>query len=308
MIEELSLGDGNVLHPITKIKDFFILSRYKGSKIDVNKWVLKVGGSVHKPMERSYEELTESYPRVSEVITMECVINPVGGRLVGTAVWSGVPLRDVLNEVEVKEGTVELFCKSEDGVNRGLPLDFFQNPLTLLAYEMNGQTLPVEYGFPLRLVVPGLYGFVWRKWLKELILTEVKYADPQWLKSMELVKSKKVVLTTKILKPHNDEVINSKPYFVAGVSWGGEKPIHRVDVSFDKGLTWNPAKIIWRHTHHYAWVIWRLLWVPPAEGLYVVTARAIDERGSVQIDGKDAYPSGLGRLHRVKVSVQKIRV
>jgi DMSO/TMAO reductase YedYZ molybdopterin-dependent catalytic subunit len=97
MIEEISLGDGNVLHPITKIEDFFILSRYKGSKIDVNKWVLKVGGSVHKPVERSYEELTESYPRVSEVITMECAINPVGGWLVGTEIWSGVPLREVLN-------------------------------------------------------------------------------------------------------------------------------------------------------------------------------------------------------------------
>jgi DMSO/TMAO reductase YedYZ molybdopterin-dependent catalytic subunit len=303
MIEEISLGDGKVLHPITNIEDFFILSHYKGSTIDVNKWVLKVGGSVHKPVECSYEELMGSYPRVSEVITMECVINPVGGRLVGTAVWSGVPLRDVLAEVEVKDEAVDLFCKSEDGVNRGFPLGFFQNPLTLLAYEMNGQRLPVEYGFPLRLVVPGYYGFVWRKWLKELILKEEKYADPQWVASMKLIKSEKVVLTTKILTPHDHEVLTRTPYVIAGVSWGGEKPIRRVEVSFDKGLTWEPAEIIWRPPHPYAWVVWRLLWVPPAEGPCVVTVRAINEGGSVQIDGNDAYPSGLGRLHRVNVVV-----
>jgi len=278
MSEEISLGDGKVLQPITKIEDFFILSHYKGSTIDVNEWVLKVGGSVHKPVECSYEELIGSYHRVSEVITMECVINPVGGRLVGTAVWSGVPLRDVLDEAEVKDGAVDLFCKSADGVNRGLPLGFFQNPLTLLAYEMNGQRLPVECGYPLRLVVPGYYGFVWRKWLKELILKEEKYADPQWVASMKVIKSEKVMLTSKILMPKDNEVLTRKPYVVAGVSWGGEKSIRRVEVSFDKGLTWEPAEIVWRPSHPYAWVVWRLLWVPPAEGPYVVTVRAIDAK------------------------------
>ncbi|MCW4037881.1 MAG: molybdopterin-dependent oxidoreductase [Candidatus Bathyarchaeota archaeon] len=305
MSESIPMGDGDIFNPINNIDDFFIISRYKGPKIDVKNWFLNVGGFVHRPMKISYEELTGSYSRVSEVITMECVINKVGGSLVGTAVWSGVALRDVLNEADIKEGSIELFCKSLDGLNRGLSLEFFQNPLTLLAYEMNGQILPIDHGFPLRLVVPGFYGFIWRKWLTELILTKEKYADPQWLDSMKLIKSKRVVLTSKILKPDNNEIINSNNYWIVGVSWGGETSISRVEVSLDNGITWNPTEIIWRHTDPYAWVVWRFLWFPPKDGSYVVTARAFDEMGRVQRDGKEDYPSGLGRLHSVKVLIPK---
>jgi DMSO/TMAO reductase YedYZ molybdopterin-dependent catalytic subunit len=235
---------------------------------------------------------------------MECAINKAGGRLVGTAVWSGASLRDVLNDAGIREGAVELLCKSEDGVNRGLSLQFFQNPLTLLAYEMNGETLPINYGFPLRLVVPGYYGFIWRKWLKEIIVTQEKYADPQWLESMNQVKSKKVVLSTKILKPQNNEITAKDSYSIVGVSWGGEKAISQVEVSVDQGVTWTPAKILWRQPHPYAWVVWRLLWSPPNEGTYTVTARAIDQEGRVQKDGRDDYPSGLDRLHHVKLLVR----
>lgn len=305
MSESIPVGDGDVFHPISSIDDFFIVSRYKGPKIDVKKWFLNVGGFVHKPLKISYEELTGSYSRVSEVITMECVVNRVGGSLVGTAVWSGVALRDVLNEADIREGSVEVFCNSLDGLNRGFSLEFFQNPLTLLAYEMNGQLLPIDHGFPIRLVVPGFYGFIWRKWLTELVLTTEKYADPQWLESMKLVKSNKVVLTSKILKPEHNEVIDSNSYWIAGVSWGGETSIGRVEVSVDNCITWNPAEIVWRHTDPDAWVVWRFLWVPPDDGSYVVTARAFDGMGSVQRDGEEEYPSGLGRLHSVQVLIPK---
>ncbi len=305
LVESISLGDGDILNPITKIEDFFVISRYKGPKIDVNKWFLKVGGLVHNPLKLSYEELTESYPSVSETITMECVTNKVGGSLVGTAIWSGVPLLTVLNEADVNEEAIEIFCKSVDGVNRGFSLKFFKSPLTLLAYEMNGQTLPIDYGFPLRLVVPGFYGFVWRKWLFELILTKEKYADPKWLEAMKRVKSNEVVLTTKIMKPHNNQSINNDPCSIVGVSWGGENKISRVEVSFDNGLTWSPAEIIWRHKHSYAWIVWRYLWAHPEEGSHEVIARAIDEAGKAQINGKEDYPSGLGKLQKVEVIVPK---
>jgi DMSO/TMAO reductase YedYZ molybdopterin-dependent catalytic subunit len=303
MNEPIDLGDGARLHPLTRTDEFFALARYKGPPIDVDSWVLKIGGAVRKPVERSYEALTGSYRRVSAVVTMECVINPVGGRYVGTAVWSGVPLHEVLREVEVQEGAVELFCTSADGLNRGFPLTYFRSPRTLLAYEMNGQPLPLDYGFPLRLVVPGYYGFVWRKWVQELTLTEERYADPEWLKSMEAVKSEQVVLASKILRPQPQEVITRTPYAIAGVAWGGATAIQRVEVSVDGGRTWKPAEIVWRPPHPDAWVVWRMLWVPAAEGSCVMTARAIDDGGRVQLDGEDAYPSGLGRWHRVHVLV-----
>jgi DMSO/TMAO reductase YedYZ molybdopterin-dependent catalytic subunit len=304
MSEPIDLGDGARLDPLTRTDAFFALTPYKGPPIDIDHWVLKIGGAVQKPVERTYEALTGSYRRVSAVVTMECVINPVGGRYVGTAVWSGVPLRDVFQEVEVDEGAVDLFCTSADGLNRGFPLTYFRTPGTLLAYEMNGQPLPLAYGFPLRLVVPGYYGFVWRKWLQALTLSEERYADPEWLASMEAVKSERVVLTSKILKPQPQEVMTRTPYAIAGVAWGGATPIQRVDVSVDGGRTWQPADIVWRPPHPGAWVVWRRLWVPPAAGSYVVTARAIDAEDRAQLDGEDAYPSGFGRRHRVNVRVR----
>ena len=290
-----------MINPITPTADFFIITRYQGPPIDVDKWRLSLDGSISNPLSLSYETLTTSYSRVSEVMTMECVINPVGGGLVGTAVWSGVPLRELLEEVDVHDQAIELFCTSGDGLNRGFPLTYFSHPFTLLAYEMNGQRLLPDYGFPLRLVVPGYYGFVWRKWLQTLTLTVEPYKDPQWLESMKTVKSKQVMLTTKILAPWDRERIQTCPYTIHGVSWGRGIPIQSVEVSVDEGNSWTPAEVLWRASHPDAWVIWKLVWEPRKNRTYTVTARAIDATGTMQLNGVDTYPSGFGSWHQVRV-------
>lgn len=301
LFEPILLDTEQTIHPITPTANFFTITRYKGHPIDVDKWHLSVDGSVSNPLRLSYETLTTSYPRVSEVITMECVINPVGGRLVGTAVWSGVPLRELLDEVDVHDKAIELFCTSGDGLNRGLPLKYFDHPLTLLAYEMNGQRLLPNYGFPLRLVVPGYYGFVWRKWLLKLTLTDEPYKDPKWLASMKALKSKKVLLSTKILAPQDQEKIQTPTHTIIGVSWGSGTPIHRVEVSLDEGQSWTDTEILWRTSHPYAWVIWKLIWEPRKHSTYTVTARAIDTTGRMQLNGVDSYPSGFGSWHQVQI-------
>ncbi|MCW4040470.1 MAG: molybdopterin-dependent oxidoreductase [Candidatus Bathyarchaeota archaeon] len=295
------LNNKQMINPITPTADFFIITRYQGPPIDVDKWRLSLDGSISNPLSLSYETLTTSYSRVSEVMTMECVINPVGGRLVGTAVWSGAPLQELMNEVDVHDTTIELFCTSSDGLNRGLPLTYFNHPLTLLAYEMNGQRLQQNYGFPVRLVVPGYYGFVWRKWLLKLTFTVDPYTDSQWLKSMKAIKSKKVQLSTKILVPQDQEKIQTAPHTIIGASWGSGTPIHRVEVSLDEGRSWTNAEILWSTSHPYAWVIWKLIWEPQKNCTYTVTARAIDTSGRTQLNGVAPYPSGFGSWHRIQI-------
>ena len=299
--EPIFLDTGQTIDPITPMANFFKVTRYRGPPIDVDKWRLSVDGSVSNPLTVSYETLLTSYSRISEVLTMECVINPVGGSLVGTAVWSGVSLQELLGDVDVHDNAIELFCTSCDGLNRGFPLPYVKHPLTLLAYEMNGQKLQPNYGFPLRLVVPGYYGFLWRKWLLKLTLTDEPYNDPQWLESMKTVKSKKVLLSTKILVPQDHEHIQTTPQTILGVSWGSETPINHVEVSLDEGRSWTHAQIVWRTSHPYAWVIWKLTWVPQKNRVYTLTARAIDAAGRIQHNGVDTYPSGLGSWHHIQV-------
>jgi DMSO/TMAO reductase YedYZ molybdopterin-dependent catalytic subunit len=302
MHEPILMENGQTINPITSISNFFIITHYQGPPIDADTWKLSVDGSVSNPLTLSYEILTTSYSRVSEVMTMECVINPVGGELVGTAVWSGVPLRELLDEVDVHDNAIELLCTSGDGLNRGFPLTYFNHPLTLLAYEMNGQRLPTNYGFPLRLVVPGYYGFVWRKWLQKLTLTVEPYNDPGWLKSMKAVKSKQVMLTTKILAPRDQEKIQSHQYIINGISWGSGTPIDSVEVSLNEGKSWTPAEVIWKASQPETWIIWKLIWEPQKNRTYTVTARAIDATGTMQLNGVDTFPSGLGSWHQVRVS------
>lgn len=280
MIQSIRLEDGSQIHPITRTSDFFIISTYHGQPIDLTKWRLTINGAVNKPLTLSYETLTTCYSRQVEIITMECVINPTGGSLVGTAIWTGVPLQELFKEAEVHQTAIELFCTSMDGLNRGFPLTYFTSPRTLLAYEMNDTTLPTNYGYPLRLIVPEYFGFVWRKWLTQLTLTPQPYSDPKWLASMNTIKSKKLLPTTKILRPHPNEVITSSPYIIAGMAWGSETPIRHIEVSDDHGVSWTQGDIIWQAPHSDAWSLWTYAWTPPQRKNVTLTASAISDKDS----------------------------
>jgi len=262
-----------------------------------------VEGLVKRPREFSHADLTESFTTIHEFATLECVINEAGGSMVGTALWSGVALREVLDDVGVASGSVEVLFKAADGLSSSLPLDEGFRPRTLLAYEMNGRPLPIDNGFPMRLVVPGFYGFKWRKWLTGIEAIKERYTSPQYLEN--LPKAERLVLTTKLLRPRRDNVVPRGPLSVVGASWGSETGIKRVDVSVNGGATWDQAEIVWRPPNPHAWTLWELLWEPSGSGVHTIMARATDKEGRTQpMTGSEPYPSGLADTERVKVLVR----
>jgi DMSO/TMAO reductase YedYZ molybdopterin-dependent catalytic subunit len=302
MMKPLTLRDGGQLDPVNT-SDFFVLSPYKGPEINVREWSLSVGGLVKRPREFSHADLTGSFTKIHEFATLECVINEAGGSMVGNALWSGVALREVLDDVGVAPGSVEILFKAADGLSSSLPLDEGLMPRTLLSYEMNGRPLPIDNGFPMRLVVPGFYGFRWRKWLTRIEAIGERFTSPQYLENPP--KAERLVLTTKLLRPRRDTVVPRGPLSVVGASWGSEAGIERVDVSVDRGVTWDRAEIVWRPPSPHAWTIWELLWEPSGSGVHTITARATDMEGRTQpVTGSEPYPSGLADLDRVKVVVR----
>jgi len=298
MMGPLELRDGGSVDPVSP-GGVFVLSPYGGEEVDLREWALDVGGLVGRPRGFSYGELVGSFDEVHEFATLECVINPAGGGLVGTALWSGVSLGEVLGEVGVEPGAVDVLFRSADGLVNSLPVGECMGPGVILAYEMNGRPLPVDNGFPVRVVAPGFYGFLWRKWLTgveamgERFVPTYEHGNPP--------NAERLVLTTKLLRPGS--TVREGPCSVVGASWGGEGGVGRVEVSVDGGVSWEGADLIWRPPTPHAWTIWEWLW-EPSVGEYVVTVRATDGEGNVQsVVGSEEDPSGLAGLDRARVTV-----
>ena len=147
---------------VTENDEFFTLSIGPIPEIDINTWELKIDGLVENPIDLSYENLT-SMPETEAVATIKCVEGPAG-----TAEWKGVKLSYILDLVEVQSGAKEVIFFAEDGYSSSLTLEDATSDDVILAYEMNGETLPKEHGFPVRLVVPGKYGYKWVKWINHI--------------------------------------------------------------------------------------------------------------------------------------------
>ncbi|MEM2875774.1 MAG: molybdopterin-dependent oxidoreductase, partial [Candidatus Bathyarchaeia archaeon] len=152
---------------VTPIEEFFVLQKGEIPKVDVKRWVLSVDGSVESPLVLTYEDLIRM-PQFSEVVTLECFDNVPGGRLIGTALWTGVRVKDVLKWAGVKEDAVKVLFHAADGYSTSHTILYAARDDVILALKMNDVALPQEHGFPLRLVAPGKYGYKWAKWITRI--------------------------------------------------------------------------------------------------------------------------------------------
>lgn len=275
--------------------------------LDAREWKLSVRGNVERPFSLTYDELL-SLPMVERDVTLECVSNEVGGNLISNARWTGVPLKFLLERAVLRDGSRDLALRAADGYTDSIPVAWAQRDETMLAVKMNGETLPRDHGFPVRLLVPGLFGMENVKWLTEI---EVVTSDFRGYWQQRGWADTAVVKTmSKFTVPRDGEILQAgQTYEVGGVAFSGDRGISAVEVLIERadhnapGGTWVKAEIL-PEASPTTWAIWRYLWTPEKSGEYTLTVRAADGRGTLQTaERADPFPDGASGYHRIKVNV-----
>jgi DMSO/TMAO reductase YedYZ molybdopterin-dependent catalytic subunit len=247
--------------------------------VDVADWSLRIHGMVERETTLTWDELL-ALPIFEQYVTIACVSNEVGGRLVGNAKWSGVRLRDVLELAGVQDGATQLVGRSVDGWTAGMPTAWVMDPSRepMIAVRMNDEPLPPAHGFPARLIVPGLYGYVSAtKWLAELELTTLEGLDGYWVPK-GWAKEAPILTQSRIDTPKGTVASGRVP--IAGVAWAPDRGISRVEVSIDD--TWHDATLS-QPISDATWVQWVLPWDATA-GRHTIRVRATDGNGDVQTE------------------------
>jgi DMSO/TMAO reductase YedYZ molybdopterin-dependent catalytic subunit len=271
-------------------------------QVDIEGWRLKITGMVTREASWSYAQLVERATTLAPV-TLSCVSNPVGGPLVGTALWQGIPLRDLLDEAGVEPAASQVVGRSVDGFTAGFPTSALDGDRTaLLALGMNGEPLPVRHGFPARLVVAGLYGYVSAtKWLQSIELTTWDAYDAYWI-PRGWSKEGPIRTQSRIDTPRDDRTLQPGVQVIGGVAWAPSVGIERVEVQVDDG-PWQEAEVGDRLDDD-VWVQWRAPW-DAMPGKHRVRVRATDRTGAIQPEERRATaPNGATGWHTVDVTVR----
>jgi DMSO/TMAO reductase YedYZ molybdopterin-dependent catalytic subunit len=321
-IDELQLAARNhglpleaLRYDVTPTGLHYLLTHYDIPAVDPAQWRLSVEGHVSRPQTLDLDHL-RALPHTTVTVTMECAGNgrarlhprPVSqpwlNEAVGTAAWTGVPLAAVLDEAGVRAGAVDVqFTGADHGIERGVEQDYaralsvsdpaYEN--AILAYEMNGQPLPVQHGFPLRLVVPGWYGMAHVKWLRRITVLDHEFTGFQQAVAYRLKQDAddpgepvdRIRPRALMVPPGVPDFMTRTRFVDVGVhrlhgrAWTGSPPITRVEVSVDGGATWADADLE-PETGRWAWRAWSFDWHADRVGDHELRVRAHDATGAVQ--------------------------
>jgi sulfite oxidase len=313
---------------ITPIEHFFVRTHVYAPKVNLDSWRLSVEGQVTKPLTLTLSELKQ-LPQVEMVSVAECAGNgrglyepPVPGLqwesgAVGNGRWRGVRLADVLKRAGIKESSKEILFDGADvplgtmpDFQRSIPVKKALDSNTILAYEMNGETLPVKHGFPLRVVVPGWASDSWVKWVTSIRVLDKEH-DGFWMKASYRHPGKPVAPGTAVpfekMQPVTSlrvksviatpqdgaQVLAGSPLLIQGVAWSGDAgSVTAVDVSVDGGRNWKPATLHPEQRTQFGWRQWGFNWTPSQEAYYTILARARDSAGNTQPLDQEWNPAG----------------
>jgi DMSO/TMAO reductase YedYZ molybdopterin-dependent catalytic subunit len=316
---------------VTPTELLFVRNNYDGPPIDPAQYVLRVDGEVDNPLTLSLDALRRM-EQVTETITLECAGNgrsfhtPKASGIqweygaVGTAVWKGVRLADVLRQARPRPAARHVVPNGNDAPPtpqapdfiRSHPLSKALEPHTLLALEMNGQPVPHLHGGPVRLLVPGWVGSASIKWLVQVTLApqewngpfmQRSYRSPRVDDAKQTYSLQSLECKSVIVSPADQGRVTAGPQTVSGFAWAGEGTIVAVDVSTDGGQSWAPAALR-GDEHRYAWRRWEFAW-DARPGTHTVMARASDSLGRYQPASRPPDPQGYrwNVIHAVRVAV-----
>jgi len=302
-IATIDLVAGGLSPIVVPTADFYrIDTAFIPPTVERDTWRLKVSGLVDREIELTYDELV-ALPVVEQYVTIACVSNNVGGDLVGNAKWTGVPLRTVLDLAGVQANADQLVGRSVDGFTAGMPVEWVmdESRVPMIAVGMNDEPLPRIHGYPARLIIPGLYGYVSAtKWLTELQLTRFDQFQGYWVPLGWAAKAP-ILTQSRIDVPRADARLTAGTVPVAGVAWAPDRGIQRVEVKVDDA-DWVAARLS-APISAATWVQWLYLW-EATPGDHRITVRAVDGAGEVQTDARsNPAPDGARGHHSVSVSV-----
>jgi DMSO/TMAO reductase YedYZ molybdopterin-dependent catalytic subunit len=313
---------------------FYVRNHFQIPALDRSAWRLAVGGLVERPLDLSWRDL-QQMPSQTFVVTLECAGNGrshlvprVEGEqwdlgAVSTAEWTGVPLVEVLDRAGIKPGAAEVLFRGADrgeiagrpGIQtfeRSLTLDDARDSEALLAYAMNGEPLPVQHGYPLRLIVPGWYAVTSVKWLTEIELIDRPFAGHfqagsyiyEWQRDEQVVREPVTLQRVRslITEPRAGEELTAGDLAVRGVAWSGAAPIARVEVSIGRG-PWQDARLVGDRNRH-SWQWWELISTVEGAGVTTVRARATDLASRTQPEQTEWNRLGYGNNSIEEVSVR----
>jgi DMSO/TMAO reductase YedYZ molybdopterin-dependent catalytic subunit len=265
--------------------------------VNVARWSLEVTGLVDKPLKLSLGDLQKAAPAVERYQTFECISNEVGGDLIGNAKWTGVRVKDLLAQAQVRPGATTIIWHAADGYTESIPLPVAMEPESLLAYAMNDQPIPQKHGAPVRVLLLNRYGMKQPKWL-----TGIEVANHDYTGYWELQGWSKTAIV-KTNSAFRVEMRDNGVVALGGWAFAGSRGISRVEISADGRKTWFQAAVK-QPLGVNCWQFWSAEWKPPAPGDYAFEVRAVDGAGNVQPAGpKPTLPDGAEGYHTVHVRV-----
>jgi DMSO/TMAO reductase YedYZ molybdopterin-dependent catalytic subunit len=325
-------------YPITPVGMHYLLVHFDIPYVDAQNWGLNIGGLVSTPLSLTLEDI-KSRPSRTIAVTMECagdgralltprsLSQPWTVEAIGTAEWTGTPLKGVLEEAGLGDETVEILFTGLDQGVQGDEVQYYQRSLTvaeatreevLLAYEMNGQPLQPQHGYPLRLIVPGWYGMTSVKWLDRIEAIAEPFQGYQMIGSYRYSQSaedpgepvSRIRVKSVMIPPGipdfltRTRLVKAGTVTLTGRAWAGLLGVSRVEVSDDNGQTWKDAEL-GQQVSPYAWREWSCQW-QARPGRYTLCGRATDTEGNVQPVEQPWNYQGMGNnmVHRVEVVVE----
>ena len=278
--------------------------------VDANSWRLVIKGLVNTPLTITYEQL-RSMASIPQIATLECVSNKIANDFIGTAIWNGIKLKSVLDQAGLKPNAKYIVFRCADGYDVGIPLDRGLQEGSILAYGMNGEMLNANHGFPVRAIIPGLYGMMNPKWITEIEVIDRVY-EGYWQKK-GWANNARYNTHSYIVIPGNAPIrkifrnlgsvnaIVGEQIPIAGVAFAGDRGISTIQVSSDGGATWKNARVK-NPLSPYSWVIWTTELDVTSGRDYKIVVRAIDRTGKIQTgEVREPFPSGATGYHTVEV-------
>ena len=261
-------------------------------------WSLQVAGLFSHPRPLALTDIN-AYPAVLQPITISCISNPIGGDLIGTSNWVGARLRDVLADLGLQPEAQQLAITAADGFYESVTMADMLDPRTLLVYGMNGATLPIEHGFPLRIYIPNHYGMKQPKWITRI--EAIDHAGPgYWVeRGWSMDARPQIISIIDAVTPAGDD---GGAVTVGGIAWAGDRGIQQVEIQIDDGV-WSAAKLRLPALSPLTWVQWRSD-MPALPGRHTFRVRATDGTGTLQIsEAADPAPNGATGYHELIATV-----